>query len=50
MEEPEKELYAPDVESFEGIVPAWLMVVYIVLSLWGIYYLIKYWDGSGSGI
>ena len=50
MERTEKEEYAPDVESYEGMVPAWLIVVYVGLIIWGIYYLIKYWDYTGSGI
>ncbi len=46
MERNEKERYAPDVESYEGIVPAWLIIVFISLIIWGIYYLIKYWGGG----
>ena len=49
MEQNEKERYAPDVESYEGIVPAWLIVVYASLAVWGVYYLVTYWGGSGSG-
>jgi hypothetical protein len=50
MEHNEKEQFAPDVESYEGGVPAWLIVVYVILAVWGIYYLIKYWNGPVPGI
>ncbi|HOG17546.1 MAG TPA: cbb3-type cytochrome c oxidase N-terminal domain-containing protein [Syntrophales bacterium] len=49
MEQESKERYAPDVESYEGRVPAWLMVIYAVLLVWGIYYLVAYWGDSVSG-
>lgn len=48
MERDEKERYTPDIESSEGIVPVWLIVVYLSLLIWGIYYLIKYWGGPGT--
>ena len=44
--ESEKERYAPEVESFEGGIPVWLIVVYAILILWGIYYLVAYWSGG----
>lgn len=44
----EKERYAPDVESYEGIVPAWLIVVYAGLIIWGVYYLMVNWGGPAS--
>ena len=49
MERNEKEQYAPDIESYEGIVPTWLIIVFISLIIWGIYYLIAYWGGLGPG-
>jgi hypothetical protein len=47
MNENEKETFGGGVESYEGAVPKWLMAVYAVLMLWGIYYLVKYWGGFG---
>ena len=41
----EKETYLGGIESYEGKVPVWLIVVYAVLTAWGIYYLIRYWGG-----
>lgn len=29
-----------------GIVNRWLLAVYAVLAVWGIYYLLRYWTGS----
>ena len=45
MNKDEKETYLGGVESYEGSVPQWLMIVYVVLIAWGLYYLIKYWGG-----
>lgn len=42
-EESKKESYLGEVESYEGKVPLWLIIVYVGLTIWGIYYLIKYW-------
>lgn len=50
MKNMKKEEYASDVESYEGTVPAWLIMIYAGLVIWGIYYLITYWDGTGAGI
>ena len=33
-----------------GHVNAWLLVVYVALTAWAIYYLIKYWGGLGPGL
>ncbi|MGH7392699.1 MAG: hypothetical protein ACREM3_25055 [Candidatus Rokuibacteriota bacterium] len=48
---------APDVEqfaggeirSFRGRVDAWLLAVYAVLAVWGVYYLVRFWGGLGPG-
>lgn len=48
-EESEKEVYLGEVESYDKKVPKWLIIVYVSLSIWGIYYLIKYWGGFGPG-
>jgi len=45
MEQNEKERYTPDVESYEGRVPLWMIVVYLSLAVWGVYYLVAYWGG-----
>jgi hypothetical protein len=47
--ENEKETYLGGIESYEGKVPVWLMIVYAGLIVWGIYYLIRYWGGWGTG-
>ena len=31
-----------------GIVPAWLWVVVVLLLIWGIYYIIAYWNAPAS--
>jgi len=33
-----------------GHVNAWLLVVYVALTVWAIYYLVKYWGGLGPGL
>ncbi|HUF92310.1 MAG TPA: hypothetical protein VMR23_08035 [Candidatus Limnocylindria bacterium] len=34
-----------EIQSRHGIVNRWLIVVYVLLSLWAVYYLIAYWNG-----
>ena len=47
----EVEEYAQgEIRSYHGIVNKWLLVVYAILAVWGIYYLIKYWGGLGPGL
>jgi len=38
-----------DIESRHGYIPIWLLVVYAVLFLWGLYYAYYYWGGFGPG-
>jgi hypothetical protein len=38
-----------EVQSFHGRVDAWLLAVYSVLAVWGVYYVIKFWGGLGPG-
>ena len=45
MKSTEKISYEPGIEAFEGAVPAWLILLSISLAVWGIYYLIAYWNG-----
>ena len=35
--------------AYHGIVNRWLLVVYAVLGVWGVYYLVRYWGGLGPG-
>jgi len=37
------------IQSIHGYIPAWLLVVYIVLFIWALYYLVVYWGGLGPG-
>ena len=47
----EVEHYAQgEIRSYHGIVNKWLVVVYAILAVWGIYYLFKYWGGLGPGL
>ena len=38
-----------EIRSFHGRVDAWLVAVYTVLGVWGVYYLIRFWGGLGPG-
>ncbi|HEY3066639.1 MAG TPA: hypothetical protein VGL09_12655 [Methylomirabilota bacterium] len=38
-----------EIQSFHGRVNAWLLAVYGVLAVWGVYYVIKFWGGLGPG-
>ncbi|MFZ3253374.1 MAG: hypothetical protein WA133_03715 [Syntrophales bacterium] len=48
MAQNKKESYAADIESYEGAVPVWLIIVYVSVASWGLYYLVKYWGGPGA--
>ncbi|HSF04117.1 MAG TPA: hypothetical protein VLA62_14000 [Solirubrobacterales bacterium] len=39
-----------EVHSYHGIVNGWLLVVYGILAVWGVYYLIRFWGGLGPGL
>ena len=39
-----------EIQVRRGIVNRWLLVVYLVLAVWGIYYLIADWGGLGPGL
>jgi hypothetical protein len=39
-----------EIRAYEGRVNAWLLVVYVILTVWGIYYLVRYWGGLGPGL
>jgi hypothetical protein len=47
----EVEHYAQgEIRVYRGIVNRWLLVVYAILAVWGIYYIFKYWGGLGPGL
>ncbi|BCH22790.1 hypothetical protein [Mesorhizobium sp. L-8-3] len=37
------------VQARHGRLPIWLLVVYGVMFLWGLYYAYQYWGGIGPG-
>ncbi len=39
-----------EIQAYHGIVNKWLLVVYAILFVWGVYYLFKYWGGLGPGL
>jgi hypothetical protein len=44
-----EEYQGGDIQSRHGYIPAWLLVVYAVLLLWGLLYTYDYWGGLGPG-
>ena len=38
-----------EIRVFHGTVDAWLLAVYTVLGVWGVYYLVRFWGGLGPG-
>ena len=44
-----EEFAGGEIKSFHGRVNAWLLAVYGVLAVWGVYYLFKFWGGLGPG-
>jgi hypothetical protein len=39
-----------EIRSYHGRVNRWLLAVYAVLAVWGVYYLFTYWGGLGPGL
>ncbi len=39
-----------EIRAYHGIVNRWLLVVYAILGVWGVYYLVRYWGGLGPGL
>ena len=39
-----------EIRSYHGRVNGWLLAVYAVLAVWGVYYLFKFWGGLGPGL
>jgi len=47
---PIEEYAQGEIRAYHGIVNTWLLAVYAILAVWGIYYLFKYWGGLGPGL
>jgi len=47
---PVEEYRFSGIKVYHGIVNKWLWVVYLVLVIWGIYYIFKNWGGLGPGL
>jgi len=45
-----EEFAGGEIRSYHGRVNAWLLAVYAVLAVWGVYYLLKFWGGLGPGL
>ena len=39
-----------EISSRHGRVNRWLVVVYVVLTVWAVAYLVVYWGGLGPGL
>jgi hypothetical protein len=39
-----------EIRAREGRVDYWLLAVYAVLTVWAVYYLIRFWGGLGPGL
>jgi len=47
----EVERYAQgEIRMYRGIVNKWLLAVYAILTVWAVYYLVKFWGGLGPGL
>ena len=48
--EPAAEEFADgEIQTYRGRVDRWLLAVYAVLAVWGVYYLFAFWGGLGPG-
>ncbi len=47
---PIEEYAQGEIRVYHGIINKWLLVVYAILGVWGIYYLFVYWGGLGPGL
>jgi hypothetical protein len=47
---PIEEYARGEIRAYHGIVNKWLLAVYAILAIWGIYYLFVYWGGLGPGL
>ena len=50
MRGPVEEYARGEIRAYHGFVNKWLLVVYAILAVWGIYYLFVYWGGLGPGL
>jgi hypothetical protein len=39
-----------EIQTYAGRVNRWLIVLYVLLTLWAVYYLVVYWGGLGPGL
>jgi len=39
-----------EIRTYHGLVNKWLLAVYAILGVWGVYYLFRYWGGLGPGL
>jgi len=37
------------IKAWMGHIPLWLLAVYFILFVWGLYYMVTYWGGVGPG-
>jgi len=47
---PIEEYAQGEIRAYHGIVNRWLLVIYAILAVWGVYYLFNYWGGLGPGL
>ena len=45
-----EEFAGGEIRSYHGRVNRWLLAVYAILAVWGVYYLFKFWGGLGPGL
>jgi hypothetical protein len=45
-----EEFAGGEIRSFHGRVNGWLLAVYVILAVWGVYYLFRFWGGLGPGL
>lgn len=47
---PVEEFAQGEIRSYHGFVNTWLLLVYAALTIWSVYYLVKFWGGLGPGL
>ena len=47
---PVEEYAGGEIRAYHGLVNKWLLLVYAILAVWGIYYLFRFWGGLGPGL
>ena len=38
------------IQAHHGTIPAWLMLVYLILFVFALFYMVFYWGGLGPGL